>query len=174
MMQQMMAYANANTTRNPPAVQKPPLTHFNIPTIGSFQPGGNAHRGRRPGRGGGGRAPAIIPSGHRTPRTPFANCTALRWGGREHCASLCTGGTGRHRGCMQCGPYVFQHRQTIQQHECVFLVWIRCGRWPHVQDVSPNVVMFQSSGSIRTEQCPTIHQRGVRHLHLDNAQVAAS
>ncbi len=36
MMQQMMAYANANTTCNPPAVHKPPLMHFNISTIGCF------------------------------------------------------------------------------------------------------------------------------------------
>ena len=80
MMQQMMAYANANTMRNPPAVQNPSLTHFNIPTIGSFQPGGNARGGKRPGRGRGGRAPAIVPGGHRTPRTPFADYTAHQGG----------------------------------------------------------------------------------------------
>ena len=39
MMQQMMTYANANTTRNPPVVHNPPLTHFKIPTIGTFQSG---------------------------------------------------------------------------------------------------------------------------------------
>jgi len=49
MMQQMMAYVNASTTRNPPVVHNPPLMHFNIPTIGSFQPGGNAQGARRPG-----------------------------------------------------------------------------------------------------------------------------
>ena len=79
-MQQMMAYANANNTRNPPAVQNPPLTHFAIPTIGSFHPGGNARGGRRPGRGRGVRAPEIVPGGHRTPRTPFADYTAHQGG----------------------------------------------------------------------------------------------
>ena len=73
MMQQMMTYANANTTRNPPTAHNPPLTHFNIPTIGTFQPGGNAQGGRRPGHGRGGRAPVIVPGGRRAPCTPFAN-----------------------------------------------------------------------------------------------------
>ena len=76
MMQQMMTYANANTTRNPPAVHNPPLLHFNIPTIGTFQPGGNAQGGRRPGRGRGGRAPVIVPGGRQAPHTPFANYSA--------------------------------------------------------------------------------------------------
>ena len=80
MMQQMMAYANANTTRNPPAVQNPSLMHFTIPTIGSFQPGGNARGGRGPGRGRGVRAPEIVPGGRRTPRTLFADYTARQGG----------------------------------------------------------------------------------------------
>jgi hypothetical protein len=63
MMQQMATYANANTARNLPAAHNPPLTHFNIPTIGTFQPGGNAQGGRRPGRGRGGRAQGISPGG---------------------------------------------------------------------------------------------------------------
>ncbi len=75
MMQQMMAYANANTRCIPPAVQNPPLTHFNIPTIGSFQPGG-----RRLGHGHGVCAPVIVPGGHHTPRTPFANYTECQGG----------------------------------------------------------------------------------------------
>ena len=73
MMQQMATYANANTTRNPPTVHNLPLTQCNIPTIGTFQPGGNAQGGRRPGRGRGGRAPIIIPGGCRAPCTPFAD-----------------------------------------------------------------------------------------------------
>jgi hypothetical protein len=80
MMQQMATYANANTTRNLPAVHNLPLTHFNIPTIGTFQPGGNAQGGRRPGRGHGGRAPVIIPGGRRAPRTPFADYLARQGG----------------------------------------------------------------------------------------------
>ena len=81
MMQQMMAFTNANTTRNPPTLQNPPLTHFTIPTIGSFQPGGNARGGRRPGRGHGVRAPIeSVPGGRRTPRTPFADYTARHGG----------------------------------------------------------------------------------------------
>jgi hypothetical protein len=64
MMQQMATYANANTRRN-----NPPLTHFNIPTIGTFHPGGNAQVGRRPGRGRGGRAPGIVPGGRQAIRT---------------------------------------------------------------------------------------------------------
>ena len=36
MMQLMMAYGNANTTRNSPAVHNPPFMHFNIPTIKGF------------------------------------------------------------------------------------------------------------------------------------------
>jgi len=80
MMQQMMTYANANTTRNPPAVHNPPLTHFNIPTIGTFQPGVNTQGGRRPGRGRGGRAPVIVPGGRRAPRTPFADYSARQCG----------------------------------------------------------------------------------------------
>jgi rubrerythrin len=80
MMQQMATYANANTTRNPPAVHNPPITHFNIPTIGTFQPGGNALGGRRPGRGHGGRAPVIIPGGCRAPHTPFADYLARQGG----------------------------------------------------------------------------------------------
>ncbi len=82
MMQQMATYANANTTRNRPAVHNPPLTHFNIPTIGTFQPGGNAQGGRRPGRGRGGRAPVIviIPGGRRAPCTPFTNYSARQGG----------------------------------------------------------------------------------------------
>ena len=73
------------------------------------------------------------------------------WDGREHCASLCTRSIGRHRSCTKRGPYVFQHRQEIQQHERVFLMWIQCGRWPHVPDLSPSVETFQSSRSIRSE-----------------------
>ena len=64
MMQQMATYANANTTRNNPL-----LMHFNIPTIGTFQPGGNAQGGRRPGRGHGRRAPGIVPGGRQAIRT---------------------------------------------------------------------------------------------------------
>jgi len=79
-MMQQMTYWNANTTRNPPAVHNPPLTHFNIPTIGIFQPGGNAQGGRRPERGHGGRAPVIVPGGHRAPRTPFAGYSARQGG----------------------------------------------------------------------------------------------
>ena len=79
-MQQMMTYANANTTRNPPAVHNPPLTHFNIPTIGTFQPGGNTQGGRRPGCGHGGRAPVIVPGGSQAPRTPFADYLAPQGG----------------------------------------------------------------------------------------------
>jgi len=75
MMQQMMTYANANTTRNPPAVHNPPLTHFNIPTLGTFQPGGNSQGGRRPGRGHGGWAHVIILNDGRDPNEerPFNN-----------------------------------------------------------------------------------------------------
>ena len=73
MMQHMMTYANAKTTHNPPAVHNTPLTHFNIPIIGTFQPGGNAQGGRRPGRGRGGRAPVIVPGGRRAPRTLFTD-----------------------------------------------------------------------------------------------------
>jgi len=80
MMQQMMAYVNASTTRNPPVVHNPPHKHFNISTIGSFQPGGNAQGARRPGRGHGGRAPGIIPGGRRAPGTPFANYSARQGG----------------------------------------------------------------------------------------------
>jgi len=80
MMQQMMADTNANTTRNPPVVHNPPLTHFNIPNIGSFQPGGNAQGARRPERGRGGRAPGIVPGGRRAPCTPFANYSACQGG----------------------------------------------------------------------------------------------
>ena len=80
MMQQMMAYANRNTTHNPPAVHNPPLTHFNIPTIGGFQPCGNTHGGRRPGCGRGAPAPVIVPGGRHTPRTPFADYTARQGG----------------------------------------------------------------------------------------------
>jgi hypothetical protein len=81
MMQQMATYANANTQHNLPAAHNPPLTHFNIPTIGSFQPGGNAQGGRRPGRGRGGRAPGIIvQGGRRAPRTPFADYAARQGG----------------------------------------------------------------------------------------------
>ena len=80
MMQQMMTYAKANTTRNPPAVHNPPLTHFNIPTIGTFQPGGNVQGGRRPGRGRGGRAPVIVPGGRRAPRTLFTDYLARQGG----------------------------------------------------------------------------------------------
>ncbi len=81
MMQQMATYANVNTTRNPPAVHNPPLlTHFNIPAIGTFQPGGNAQGGRRPRRGRGGRAPVISPGGRRAPRTPFAGYLARQGG----------------------------------------------------------------------------------------------
>ena len=54
--------------------------HFIIPTIGSFQPGGNARGGRRPGRGRGVHAPEIIPGGRRTPCTPFADYTARQGG----------------------------------------------------------------------------------------------
>ncbi len=49
MMQQMATYANANTMRNPPAVHNLPLTHFSIPTIGTFQPGGNVQGARAEG-----------------------------------------------------------------------------------------------------------------------------
>ena len=81
MMQQMATYANTNTQRNLPAAQNPPLTHFNIPTIGSFQPGGNAQGGRRPGRGRGRRAPGIVvQGGRRAPRTPFADYSARQGG----------------------------------------------------------------------------------------------
>ncbi len=80
MMQQMMAYANPNTTRDPPVVQNPPLTHFTIPTIGSFQPGGNARGGRRLGHGRGVCAPEIVPGGRRTQRTPFSDYTACQGG----------------------------------------------------------------------------------------------
>ena len=80
MMQQMMAYANTNTTRNPPGVHNPPLTYVNIPTIGGFQPGGNTRGGRRLGRGRGVHAPVIIPGGRQTPRTPFADYTARQGG----------------------------------------------------------------------------------------------
>jgi len=80
MMQQMMTYANANTTRNPPAVHNPPLTHFNIPTIGTFQPGGNVQGGRRPGCGRGRRAPVIVPGGRQAPHTLFADYS-VRQGG---------------------------------------------------------------------------------------------
>ena len=76
MMHQMMAYVNANTTRNPPTVHNPPLMYFNIPTIGGFQPGGNTRGGRKPGRGRGVRAPVIVPGGRHTPRTSFSNYTA--------------------------------------------------------------------------------------------------
>jgi hypothetical protein len=75
-----MTYANASTMRNPPMVHNPPLTHFNIPTIGSFQPGGNTQGDRRPGRGRGGRAPVIVPGGDRAPRTPFTNYLARQGG----------------------------------------------------------------------------------------------
>jgi len=80
MMQQMASYANANTARNLPAAHNPPLTHFNIPTIGTFQPGGNVQGGRRPGRGRGRRAPVISPGGRRAPRTPFADYSACQGG----------------------------------------------------------------------------------------------
>jgi len=80
MMQQMATYTNANTAHNLPAAHNPPLTHFNIPAIGTFQPGGNAQGGRRPGRGRGGRAPVISPGGRRAPRTPFANYSARQGG----------------------------------------------------------------------------------------------
>jgi hypothetical protein len=71
----MVTYANANTTRN-----DPPLMHFNIPTIGTFQPGGNAQGGRRPGRGCGGRAPGIVPGGRRAVHTPFVDYMARQGG----------------------------------------------------------------------------------------------
>jgi hypothetical protein len=77
MMQQMATYANANTTRNH---TPPPLTQFNIPAIGNFQPGGNAQGGRRPGRGRGGRAPVNSTGGRRAPRTPFADYSARQGG----------------------------------------------------------------------------------------------
>jgi hypothetical protein len=80
MMQQMMAYANESTMRNPPVVHNPPLMHFNIPTIGSFQPGGNAQGARRHGRRRGGRAPGIVPGGRRAPHTPFADYSARQGG----------------------------------------------------------------------------------------------
>jgi len=80
MIQQMATYANANTARNLPAAHNPPLTHFNIPTIGTFQPGENAQGGRRPGRGRGGRAPVISPGGCRAPRTPFVDYSACQGG----------------------------------------------------------------------------------------------
>jgi hypothetical protein len=124
MMQQMATYANANTARNLPAAHNPPLTHFNIPTIGTFQPGGNAQGGRRPGRGRGGRAQGISsPGGRRAPRTPFANFFgAPRRNGCDHRASFCPGSTGSRHGRTKHGPYVLQHRQKIRQHERVFLV----------------------------------------------------
>jgi len=73
MMQHLMTYANADTTHNPPAVHNTPLTHFNIPIIGTFQPGGNAQGGRRPGCGRGGRAPVHVPGGRQAPHTPFTD-----------------------------------------------------------------------------------------------------
>ena len=80
MMQQMATYVNANTARNLPTAHIPPLTHFNIPNIGTFQPGGNAQGGRRPGRGHGKQAPVINPGGRRAPRTPFTNYSARQGG----------------------------------------------------------------------------------------------
>jgi hypothetical protein len=80
MMQQMATYANANTARNQPAAHIPPLTHFNVPTIGTFQPGWNAQGGRRPGRGQGRHAQVISPGGRRAPRTPFAKYLARQGG----------------------------------------------------------------------------------------------
>jgi len=80
MVQQMMAYANANTTRNPSMVHNPTLTHFNILTIGGFQPSGNTRSGRRLGRGRGVRAPVIVPGGRHTPHTSFADYTARQGG----------------------------------------------------------------------------------------------
>jgi hypothetical protein len=58
----------------------PPFTHFNIPTIETFQPGGNEQGGRRPGRGRGGRAPVIVPGGCQAPRTPFADYSVRQVG----------------------------------------------------------------------------------------------
>ncbi len=81
MMQQMArTYVNVNTARNLPAAHNPPLTHFNISTIGTFQPSGNAQGGSRPGREQGGRAPLISPGGRRAPRTPFADYSARQGG----------------------------------------------------------------------------------------------
>ena len=80
MMQQMIAYAKTNTMHNPPAVNNPLLTHCNIPTIGSFQPGGNTGGSRRLGCGCGVCAPVIVPSRRRTPCTPFADYTARQGG----------------------------------------------------------------------------------------------
>jgi len=80
MMQHMATYVNANTARNLPAAHNPPLAHFNIPTIGTFQPSGNVQGGRRPGRGQGRRAPLISPGGRQAPRTPFADYSARQGG----------------------------------------------------------------------------------------------
>ena len=166
MMQQMATYANANTARNLPVAHNPPLTHFNIPTIGTFQPGGNAQGGRRPGRGRGGRAQVISPGGRRAPRTPFADYSARQGGmGASIVPAFVPGSTGSRHGRTKHGPCVLQHRQTIRQHECVFLVRFRCGERTHIPYMSPRVATCKSSGGIRSKQCPAIHRCGVRCLH---------
>ena len=100
MMQQMMAYANADTTHNPPAVQNPPphafqhSNHRKLPTrwerMWRQKAGAWAWRTR----------PCNRPRW--TPHTTHLICrlhSAPRGYGREHGASLCTGSTGRHHGC---------------------------------------------------------------------------
>jgi len=158
MMQQMMTYANANTTRNPPTVHNPPLTHFNIPTIETFQPGETVQGGR----GGPCYHLRWTPSTTHPIRQLFG---APRWDGCEHRASFCPGSAGGQRGCTKHGPNVLQHRQKIQQHEHVFLVQFRCGERPQIPNMSPSVEACKSSRGIRSEQCPSIHQCGVRCVY---------
>ena len=149
MMQHMMAYTNVNTTHNPPAVHHPPpqafhqSNHWKLPTRWEHT------QQQKAGVWAWSTRPCNCPRWTLYTTHPICRLhSTSRWDEWEHCASLCTGSTGRHRGCTKHSPYVFQHRQEIQQNECVFLVWIRCGRWPHVQDMSPSVETFQSSRSI--------------------------
>jgi hypothetical protein len=92
----------------------------------------------------------------------------------KHRASFCPGSARSQRGCTEHGTNVLQHRQKIQQHERVFLVWFQCGERTHIPNMSPSVEVYKSPGGIKSEQCPAIHQRGVRCLHQGKAQDAAS
>ena len=151
MMQKMMTYANANSTRNPPMVHSPPPMHFNIPTIGTFQRWkcagrqkarmwawrtGPCHRSRW--------TPSNTHPIHRLFGTP-------RWDGCEHCASFCPRSFGSWRGCTKHVPNVLQHCQKIQQHEHVFLMRLRCGERPHIPYMSPSMAACKPSRGIESK-----------------------
>jgi len=166
MMQQMATYANANTARNLSAAHNPPAYAFQHYCNWNL-----SARWERTGRQKARTWTRRTRPCHQSRWMPSSThpirrlIGAPRRNGCKHHASFCPGSTGSWHGRTKHGPYVLQHRQKIRQHERVFLVRFRCGERTHIPYMSPSVEACESSGGIRSKQCPALHRCGVRCLH---------